>query len=274
MDARHDAGVRIAAWRDLARLGLRSVGGAKEIAREMLASQSSKDTVGDPIRQHIRPLIDGLVGDADCLCGGRNGPAENFDGFGLEHGLLNHSSALHATVVQGLTRTLATMVDKTEFKDRLLAAMKAANASINDVATACDISYQAVVKLTKGASKEMTGSNLAATAKLLKVDPIWLAIGEGEARPQPISTGSLKPMEAQMLTMYRLLPAELQHEVDSEINSKVAGRSNAPGPANPFGKQPTKPAQKPRQGDKAHKADFDLSQKKRGATKGRRTSEA
>lgn len=234
MKTKHGARVVQAELHALRLIGRFRLGGSEQLPRQMFASERSEHSISDPIRQDVRPLVDGLVGHTNCVCGGGYGTAEEFDGLGLKHGSLNHSSGDCATIVQGPARTLATMVEKTEFKDRLASAMKEAGASVNDVAKACEISYQAVVKLVKGTSKEMTGTNLVATAKLLKVDPIWLATGEGEARPKPISAEALKPMEASTLTLYRMLTPEEQHEIEAEMNSKIAARSATRSKANPF----------------------------------------
>jgi hypothetical protein len=72
----------------------------------LLAGQSSKNTVGDPCGKHIRPLVNGLVSDADCLRGGGDRTPQKFDGFRLKHASLNHSSGHLATIVQRLFRTI------------------------------------------------------------------------------------------------------------------------------------------------------------------------
>lgn len=265
-------GAEVIALRELLRIRGLGLSGAEKVAGQVLASKSRENAISDPIRQHIRPLIDGLVGDANCVCGGRHAPAEQFDGFGLEHVSLNHSSAVRATIVQAAPRTLSTMV---EYKDRLQWAMSQAGVTVSALASHLDISYQAVKKVVDGKSKEFTSKSNAAAADFLKVDPYWLATGKGEARPKPISSGNLTPMEAQMLTMYRVLPPHLQHEIESQINSAYAGQTSDASTANPFGKTRPKPAAKPAKlGDKAHKEPFKIGSKVGAEKKGKQRNEA
>lgn len=54
--------------------------------------QSSLNPISDTPRQFVGPLVYRLVRDAYCLGSGGYGPAQQFDGFGFEHELLNHSS--------------------------------------------------------------------------------------------------------------------------------------------------------------------------------------
>jgi hypothetical protein len=44
------------------------------------------------------------------------------------------------------------------------------------------ISYQAVMKYSSGTSKAFTAANNARAARVLQVDPDWLALGDGEMR--------------------------------------------------------------------------------------------
>jgi len=52
----------------------------------MLARLSGDDTVRNPSRQFVRPLPHCVVRDADGRGRSRDGSAEQFEGFGLEHG--------------------------------------------------------------------------------------------------------------------------------------------------------------------------------------------
>lgn len=51
-----------------------------------------------------------------------------------------------------------------------------------DIARACGIKSASIVDWQTGRTKKMEGSNLLATAELLKVNPWWLATGRGNKR--------------------------------------------------------------------------------------------
>lgn len=58
---------------------------ADQLGRQVLAGLGGQYAVGDPRRQNVRPLIDRLVCDADCMGSGGNGSAQQFNGFGFFH---------------------------------------------------------------------------------------------------------------------------------------------------------------------------------------------
>lgn len=51
-----------------------------------------------------------------------------------------------------------------------------------DIARACGIKSASIVDWQTGRTKKMEGSNLLATAELLRVNPWWLATGRGNKR--------------------------------------------------------------------------------------------
>lgn len=51
-----------------------------------------------------------------------------------------------------------------------------------DIARACGIKSASIVDWQTGRTKKMEGSNLLATAELLRVNPWWLATGKGNKR--------------------------------------------------------------------------------------------
>jgi hypothetical protein len=53
---------------------------------------------------------------------------------------------------------------------------------IKALAAKLGTTYQAVMKLDAGTSKAFSAANNARAARLLEVDPDWLALGEGEMR--------------------------------------------------------------------------------------------
>lgn len=79
-----------------------------------------------------------------------------------------------------------------EYRDRLTAAMKAANVSASKLAEGLNTSYQAVKKVIDGKSTAFNAANNALAARLLGVSSDWLALGEGDmksgavAAPQPL----------------------------------------------------------------------------------------
>lgn len=60
--------------------------------RNIASGQCGPYAVRYSRRQLIRPLIDSLIGDADCLGRRTHRSAKQLDSFGLSHSQLNHSS--------------------------------------------------------------------------------------------------------------------------------------------------------------------------------------
>lgn len=81
----------------------------------------------------------------------------------------------------GICGTLSTMVvaPPSTLKQRLADAMDRAGKDVAALARDMGLSYQAVRKWTDGKTVELTASNNSKLAKLLNVDPDWLATGEG-----------------------------------------------------------------------------------------------
>jgi len=72
------------------------------------------------------------------------------------------------------------------YKDRLAAALKAAQVSDNQLAAHLNVSIQAVRKVAAGTTTAFTAENNAKAARFLRVSPDWLATGEGEMRPSTV----------------------------------------------------------------------------------------
>lgn len=160
--------------------------GADQLGRKMTTSQYGQHAIGDPIRQWIRPLVDGLIGDADCI-GGRGGAsAQQFDGFRFEHATLNHSSEPCATIVTSGPLCFADM-DPDTYAWRLARAMgvdaktppEKRKALVKSLASALGVTTQAVEKYFNATSNALSARNNAKAARHLRVDPDWLATGEG-----------------------------------------------------------------------------------------------
>lgn len=127
----------------------------------------------------VRPLGDSLVSDADGISCGMRGASEQINGFGFEHSQLNHSSGSNATIVPHKLPSSATMVS---YKERLAAAIKAAQVSDNQLAAYLGVSIQAVRKISAGTSLAFSAENNAKAARFLRVSSYWLATGDGEMR--------------------------------------------------------------------------------------------
>lgn len=148
------------------------------------------------------PLDDSLVRDADGLGRGVRGASQQIDGFGFEHALLNHSSACCATIVRRKLPSCRSMVT---YKDRLAAALKAAQVSDNQLAKHLDVSIQAVRKVAAGTTSAFTAENNAKAAKFLRISPDWLATGDGEMIPDRVwPFVVLTPKEVASLTKANL----------------------------------------------------------------------
>lgn len=66
-----------------------------------------------------------------------------------------------------------------EYGERLKAAMDARSMSVSQLASGMGVSYQAVKRALDGLSKAFSAANNAKAAAFLKVNPDWLATGEG-----------------------------------------------------------------------------------------------
>ena len=69
-----------------------------------------------------------------------------------------------------------------DYKDRLAEAMKDAGVTTSTLASQLEVTYQAVDKVLKGNTKELTASNNSKAAQILNVNTDWLATGRGSKR--------------------------------------------------------------------------------------------
>jgi phage repressor protein C with HTH and peptisase S24 domain len=95
------------------------------------------------------------------------------------HAQLNHSSLINATIVIFKRVSIATMVD---YSERLKLALKQSGLTIQMLADALGISYQATKKAVDGKTKAFTAANSLKAARVMGVSPDWLATGEGEVK--------------------------------------------------------------------------------------------
>lgn len=81
------------------------------------------------------------------------------------------------------------MQNPSDYSIRFAAAMREAGKTPHDMAAALGVSYQAVMKVTKGTSKMLRADHNAVAARFLGVSSEWLATGKGAQRiPQMAET--------------------------------------------------------------------------------------
>lgn len=114
------------------------------------------------------------------------------------------------------------------------------------LAEACEISRQAA-KLAFDGKRTFGARANSFAARFLKVDPDWLATGEGTPNfgREPGNAGmpfsDLKGPEVQLVTFYRLLKdrQDLQLKLVTYANSLAANGNGPPSPADPYsGRKP------------------------------------
>lgn len=135
---------------------------------------------------------------------------------------------------------------RTPYAERLAHAMSLPENEIGVVELALElgVTRQAIDKLLKGGSKEMSASNNARAARLLNVDSTWLATGEGTAKPEDFQ---VRWHERRLLELFRQLPANEQDEFAADLETRCAIHQKHAGSASadPFSNAPL-PAAKPR----------------------------
>jgi hypothetical protein len=149
------------------------------------APQSGLYPVGDPRRQFIGPLIDSLICDPNSIGRRLHAAPQKSDSFGLAHAPLNHSSRASATMIflPPQTPAIVSGVPHSTYAKRLVLAMQRAHVSPKQIAEALDITYTGAKMMMAGGksgASEPFASNHMRLAKLLDVDPGWLATGDGE----------------------------------------------------------------------------------------------
>ena len=143
---------------------------------------------------------------------------------------VNHSSRSDATMVDIPWGTLVTMV---QYKDRLAEAMKKSEMTATALATKLGVSYQAVKKVLDGSTRAFTAANNARAAALLKINPNWLATGQGNrddvSAPMAPAAHSARVLVEQLVAialphratlrknLASLLADVLEHPEDAEL---------------------------------------------------------
>lgn len=101
-----------------------------------------------------------------------------------------------------------------EYNERLTAALQARNVTISQLASGMGVSYQAVKRVIDGLSKAFSAANNAKAAAYLKINPDWLATGQGnmdmlfDANVKPI------PMGVRAYPVISTVQAGLLKEID------------------------------------------------------------
>ena len=133
---------------------------------------------------------------------------------------LNHSSGNCATIVLAGRGSLPIMVDYTH---RLLDAMSAAEVDAPALVEALGITYQAVKKAVKGTTKMLDAANNSKAAKLLNVNPDWLATGDGPRRREGW------PFPLVMVEKYDRLCDEQKVWVQAKLDGLLDDAAHLPG---------------------------------------------
>ena len=106
------------------------------------------------------------------------------------------------------------------------------------LADALGVTRQAIEKLLKGGSKEMSAGNNARAAQLLNVDATWLALGEGIAQPAEFQ---IRWHERRLIDLFRSLPADEQDEFAASLETRCALHAKHAASPHPFPSAPLPP---------------------------------
>jgi hypothetical protein len=197
------------------------------------APQGGLHPVCDARRQFVGPLVHGLVGDANCLCGGPYRAPEKSYGFGLQHVSLNHSSRRGATMIflPPQTPGIVSGVPHSTYAKRLVLAMQRAHVSPKQIAEELDITYTGAKKMMEGGksgASEPFATNHMKLAKLLDVDPGWLATGDGEmlrSDPWPLPLIERRRFEA-LPEQHRGYVQQAMNRAIEECESQISRGGN------------------------------------------------
>lgn len=115
-----------------------------------------------------------------------------------------------------------------EYGERLAAALKVSNITVSELATGMGVSYQAVKRVIDGMSKAFSAANNAKAAAFLKINPDWLATGQGSMRavtplPGPTLEQALKLIAQQL----NLLPGEQRLEIARHLDTLARAPDSA-----------------------------------------------
>ncbi len=107
------------------------------------------------------------------------------------------------------------------FSERLEASLWSARKDRQQLAEALSISVQAIGQVLSGKTKALNAENTAKAARYLRVDPYWLATGEGGiSTPSCLNAGwpfSI-PYES-----YELLPKDKKNLLNEKVVSFIEG---------------------------------------------------
>ena len=166
--------------------------------------------------------------------------------FDLSIRQLNHSSGMRATMVQRLYTRGAyvpavmskPIPEPSPYAKRLAVAMALEKISNSVLADQIGVSATAIGKLMRGTSKQLTAENHVLAVRALRVDSEWLALGEGEPRPERMGVRDLDGLESQLVMLYRGLPPEYKDKVIDTAQGLYSEMHPMPSAANPFANAP------------------------------------
>lgn len=104
--------------------------------------------------------------------------------------------------------------------DRIKMARKAAGLTQEQLANRIGVSRPAVVMWERDKTKSLEAENLLRAAYATRVDPLWLATGEGEMRPGRLARG--EPVPQRLVDAWHLINDEHRKHVIAIVEA-IAG---------------------------------------------------
>lgn len=141
-------------------------------------------------------------------------------------------------MVDEIVALRAEFPNATDYGLRLKQAMRLDGWIDTTLAGELGLSSAAIGKFWSGKTKMFTAENHVRACRILRVDSEWLALGEGEPRPERMSMRDLNGLEGQLITLFRGAFGDDQDEILRLANQAYAKRHPFPSPANPWGATP------------------------------------
>ena len=128
-----------------------------------------------------------------------------------------------------LTEPRLTLASVSAIEDRLRLAMKRGKASAAELARACDISPSAVSKWFNGKADTIKAVHVFAVARRCKVNPEWLATGEGKPDlPKDVARAyDIPDRRLELIRLYGRLPDEVRFHIRGIIEALAAASSDS-----------------------------------------------
>lgn len=119
------------------------------------------------------------------------------------------------------------------YGSRLEEALRLAQRERIELATAIDVSVQAIGQVIAGKTKALTAENSAKAARFLGVDAYWLATGEGSARGQVAAGPATWPFTSITMEQWAALSESQRGRVEGfaeAVLKEAAGIKSAGAP--------------------------------------------